>query len=59
MFPTKAVHVWQMLDDRERASLVATYFHRSGAFGKVQAADRSQRAGVYGDPLFAVWAHRL
>lgn len=54
MFPTKAVRIWRMLDDREHASLIATYFKRSGRFGDVSAREYSSGRG---DPLFAVWAH--
>lgn len=54
MFPTKAVRVWRMLGDRERASLIATYFKHSGGFGDVSARDYSTGRG---DPLFVVWAH--
>jgi SAM-dependent methyltransferase len=55
MFPTKAVHIWRALDDRDRAKLVATYFKVAGGFGDVRAQDRSSGGG---DPLFAVWAHK-
>lgn len=60
MFPTKAVRIWRMLDDRERASLIATYFKEAGGFEGVSARDCSIRreGGGYNDPLFAVWAHR-
>ena len=58
MFPTKAVRVWQALDDGERTGLIAAYFARSAAFGEVTAEDRSIRTGGYSDPLYAVWAHR-
>jgi SAM-dependent methyltransferase len=54
MFPTKAVRIWRVLDDRDRASLIAAYFAHSGAFGDVKARDYSTGRG---DPLFAVWAH--
>jgi SAM-dependent methyltransferase len=54
MFPTKAIRIWRMLDDRDRASLIAAYFTHSGAFGDVKARDYGTGRG---DPLFAVWAH--
>jgi SAM-dependent methyltransferase len=54
MFPTKAVRIWRMLDDRDRASLIGAYFKHSRAFGEVKARDYSSGRG---DPLFAVWAH--
>ena len=55
MFPTKAVRIWRSLDDRDRATLIATYFKHAGGFGDVQARDCSGR----GDPLYAVWAHTI
>jgi SAM-dependent methyltransferase len=61
MFPTKAVRIWRSLDDRDRATLIATYFQQAGGFGDVQARDcsiRPSEGGGYNDPLFAVWAHR-
>jgi SAM-dependent methyltransferase len=58
LFPTKAVRIWTALDERERASLIATYFKYAGNFGEAQAADRSIDSGGYNDPLFAVWAYR-
>ncbi len=58
MFPTKAVSIWRSLDDRDRATLIATYFKQAGGFGDVQARDCSIQSGGYNDPLFAVWAFR-
>lgn len=58
MFPTKAVRIWQALDDRDRAGLVAAYFRNAGGFGEVTAENRSIDSGGYNDPLFAVWAYR-
>lgn len=60
MFPTKAVRIWRSLDDRDRATLISTYFKYAGGFGDVQARDCSipAAAGGYNDPLFAVWALR-
>ena len=57
MFPTKAVRIWQALNDSERAGLIATYFKHAGNFGDVSMRDCSPRSKIYGDPLFAVWAH--
>jgi SAM-dependent methyltransferase len=59
MFPTKAVEIWRGLDDRDRASLIATYFKHAGRFGGVQARDCRPSAHPGEDPLFAVWARRL
>ncbi|MBI5287652.1 MAG: class I SAM-dependent methyltransferase [Chloroflexi bacterium] len=58
MFPTKAVRIWRALDDRERATLIATYFKYAGGFGDVQARDCTTSGDAGHDPLFAVWAHR-
>jgi SAM-dependent methyltransferase len=59
MFPTKAVRVWQALDDRERAVLIRAYFSRAGGFGEVTAEDRTIASGGFNDPLFAVWARKM
>lgn len=59
MFPTKAVRIWQALDDRERAGLIAAYFRNAGGFGEITAENRSIDSGAYNDPLFAVWARRI
>ncbi len=59
MFPTKAVHIWRALDDRERAVLIRAYFRESGGFGEATAEDRTMDVDVPHDPLFAVWARRL
>jgi SAM-dependent methyltransferase len=58
MFPTKAVSIWRSLGDRDRATLIATYFKEAGGFGEVQARDCTIRSGGYNDPLFGVWAYR-
>ena len=57
-FPTKAVAVWQMLNDREHGDLLGLYFRQSGRFGPSQAHDLSPNPGK-SDPLFAVVARRL
>jgi SAM-dependent methyltransferase len=59
MFPTKAVAVWQALDDRGHANLVALYFQLSGRFEPAQAIDCTPPARGYTDPLYAVLARRL
>ncbi|MSQ33560.1 MAG: class I SAM-dependent methyltransferase [Dehalococcoidia bacterium] len=55
MFPTKAVLVWRMLNDEERAVLVQAYFRLAGGWLDVQAEDRSAPPG---DPLYLVWARK-
>jgi len=54
-FPTKAIAAWMMTDERQHASMIATYFKESGGWSEVSAADRSPNPGR-SDPLFAVWA---
>ncbi|MEO8539487.1 MAG: class I SAM-dependent methyltransferase [bacterium] len=53
-FPTKAVAVWQTLNNREHAELIGLYFRLSGAFGPSQAYDISPGPGA--DPMFVVVA---
>lgn len=54
-FPTKAVFVWQMLDDDGHASLVEGYLKAAGTWAEVRRLDRSRPGG---DPLYAVVASR-
>ncbi|MEZ0609158.1 class I SAM-dependent methyltransferase [Fibrella sp. WM1] len=52
MFPTKAVAVWQALDDVGHAQLVETYYQQTDLFTNIHTQDRSpfpRRS----DPLFA------
>lgn len=56
-FPTKAVALWQMLDDRQHGELIGLYFRLSGAFDGPRAYDLSPGPGS--DPLFVVVANRL
>lgn len=58
MFPTKAVRIWRVLDDRDRATLIASYFRHSGGWRDVTMADASMDAVGHHDPLYAVWAYR-
>lgn len=59
MFPTKAVAVWQALDDRRRAALIGAYFADSGGWGAPKAMDISPRAAPHSDPVYAVAAAKL
>ncbi|PLS79538.1 MAG: methyltransferase type 11 [Chloroflexi bacterium] len=52
-FPTKAVAVWQALDDHGHGQLVQRYFRDAGNWTDIQFLDRSSRRRS-GDPLFAV-----
>jgi SAM-dependent methyltransferase len=55
-FPTKAVAVWQALNDSGHAQLVQHYLSAAGAWTAIEVLDRSPSTG--GDPLFAVVARR-
>ncbi len=52
-FPTKAVAIWQALDDRGHGQLVQRYLEEAGNWTDVEMLNRSpgRRAG---DPLYAV-----
>lgn len=52
-FPTKAVAVWQALDDAGHGRLVRQYLEATGSFSEIQVLDRSPRKRR-GDPLYAV-----
>jgi SAM-dependent methyltransferase len=52
-FPTKAVAIWQALDDRGHGQLVRRYMEESGAFREIEVLDRSSRKRR-ADPLYAV-----
>ncbi|MBH62107.1 MAG: methyltransferase type 11 [Alphaproteobacteria bacterium] len=57
LFPTKAVMIWQMLDNEDHGHLVAHYFETSGCFGATEVKDLSPDPGV-SDPLFVVVGRR-
>ncbi|MDA0770779.1 MAG: methyltransferase domain-containing protein [Chloroflexi bacterium] len=59
MFPTKAVAVWQKLDDHQRAELIGSYFTNSGGWTPPKATDASPESPVYTDPIFVVHAYKL
>jgi SAM-dependent methyltransferase len=52
-FPTKAVAIWQALDDLGHAELVMRYLRMAANWTEVRALDRSPRKPG-ADPLFAV-----
>jgi SAM-dependent methyltransferase len=57
-FPTKAIRGWLYAGDEERCAIVHEYFQLSGAFEESQSQRRTPTTHL-GDPLLAVWAHRL
>ncbi|WP_217371864.1 class I SAM-dependent methyltransferase [Spirosoma rhododendri] len=56
MFPTKAVMIWQSLDDRGHQQLVRSYYEQTGLFDQIEVLDRSPRG--WSDPLYAVVGRR-
>jgi SAM-dependent methyltransferase len=59
MFPTKAVAIWQYLDERDRVGLVGRYFAESGAFDKIAVIDKSAPTDPPADPVWAVAGYRI
>ncbi|MBM2811872.1 MAG: methyltransferase protein [Chloroflexi bacterium] len=55
-FPTKAVLIWQRLDDAGHAELISRYLQAAGVWAEVERLDRSPSPAS--DPLYAVVARR-
>ena len=58
MFPTKAVAIWQNLDDYDHVKLVARYFMESGGFENIEFIDKSALTTPPSDPVWAVVGYR-
>ena len=58
LFPTKAVRGWLYATDDQRCAIVRRYFELAGGWGEPRA-ERRTPATHPGDPLMAVWAHRV
>ena len=58
MFPTKAVAIWQSLDENDRVRLVSRYFEESGGFENIEVIDRSRPTDPPSDPIWAVAGYR-
>jgi SAM-dependent methyltransferase len=58
MFPTKAVAIWQALDERDRVGLVGRYFMDSSGFENIDVIDRSADEPP-SDPVYAVAGYRI
>ena len=56
MFPTKAVSIWQALDDTQKAGLIASYFSNAGGWENPRALDISPRLAGPSDPAYVVTA---
>src|SRR6202046_1275850 len=59
MFPTKAVAIWQHLDERDRVGLVGRYFNDSGVFEKITVIDQSTPSDPPSDPIWALVGYRM
>jgi SAM-dependent methyltransferase len=57
-FPTKAIRGWLESTDEQHCEIVADYFRLSGAWEE-PISERRSPLFRFGDPLFAVWAHRV
>ncbi len=56
MFPTKAVIIWQLMDDPQHGELITSYFENSSGWNKPKVLDVSPKASFYTDPVFVVTA---
>jgi SAM-dependent methyltransferase len=56
-FPTKAIRGWLEATDEQHCEIVTDYFRLAGGWDDPIIQRRSPRSR-FGDPLFAVWAHR-
>jgi len=59
MFPTKAVAIWQYLEEHDRVALVGRYFNDSSAFEKIAVIDKSAPTDPPSDPIWAVVGYRI
>src|SRR5258708_1093857 len=58
MFPTKAVAIWQNLDDYGHGKLVGGYFMECGGFENIDFIDRSAPSVPPSDPIWAVVGYK-
>ena len=58
MFPTKAVAVWQTLDEVQRGQLITSYFAVSGGWEQPRILDISPQLGFQTDPVYVVSARK-
>jgi SAM-dependent methyltransferase len=58
-FPTKAIALWQSMDDAGHAQLVSLYAQRAGCFEDIDAFDFSPRRTMHGVPQDAVLRERI
>ena len=58
MFPTKAVRVWRVSNDRGRVDLVGTYMESAGNFEDIQGVFLNPDNSPPGDPMFVVHSRK-
>ncbi len=56
MFPTKAVLIWQLMDDAQHGDLIASYFNNSTGWDEPKVLDVSPKSPSYSDPVYVVTA---
>ncbi len=58
MFPTKAVRIWRVSNDRGRVDLVGTYMETAGNFEDIQGSFLNPDDSPPGDPMFVVHSRK-
>jgi len=58
MFPTKAVAIWQTLDEVQRSQLITSYFAVSGGWEQPRVLDISPKLETQTDPVYIVSARK-
>ena len=58
MFSTKAIIIWKVLDDAQRAQLITSYFRHCGGWGPSHTLDIYDRQEPYADPVYVVTADK-
>ena len=58
MFPAKAIALWQAASEPQRTEIVRSYFAETGTFERIELIDRSWRAGVPSDPIWALFGYK-
>ena len=58
-FPTKAVALWQSMDDAGHADLVSLYAERAGCFEDIEAIDFSPQRTMHGVPDYPALRQRV
>ena len=59
MFPTKAVRIWRVSNDRGRVDLVGTYMEAAGNFEDIQGTFLNPDDSPPDDPMFVVHSRKV